>query len=648
MLPTTAWADWDDRPGADWHPDSTPEHPCGGGAPPRGHFAREVAPASRARGLTLVVRQDGNRLCYVADEIAEAPVIRTRPGDQLVLTLRNEITDPAGIAAFVAVGQLDQPNPAVPERAGFTPVVPGARHTASGATNLHVHGFAVPPIVPQDEVMMTCADPASGPATCGRREVTYRYDIPANMPPGLYWYHPHVHGEAQAQMLMGLSGAIVVEGPDDAARRAAGIQDRIFVVRQSQDNDAASVQPAAAVPAAVPTSHKPHRPPYRPPTELAAKLGGRVDTQDELACGTGPIDEITLNGAPVLEGIPSDADLATVPMASGSRQLWRFVNAATDAFLNLALVDANGRALPIEVVARDGAPIADDAGQRRPLTTTEPQLVPPAGRIEFLVPAPVNGKAYLLSRAVDTGCSGDRVPERRLALVKTVPTAAPAASGAHPSVAEHGPAAAPDLFTGLLARPTDRVRVIAMAEYPRPGSDDQTDFYIAERRPGTSFRPFSMSAPPAIEVHANATEEWELENWTNELHAFHIHQLHFRVIEIDGKRVAEPQLLDVITVPAATIAGTGSAGTSHTGGVADVTKADPGRVVPGRVRIKLAFPASLAGDILFHCHLVDHEDNGMMGIVRVLPATATERPMRKAEASPGPFDGAPICRAQTP
>ena len=87
------------------------------------------------------------------------------------------------------------------------------RHPATGATNLHVHGFAVPPVKPQDDVLTVCTDPASGPAGCGQRSFTYRYHVPADMPEGLYWYHPHVHGEVQAQMLMGLTGAIVVEGP---------------------------------------------------------------------------------------------------------------------------------------------------------------------------------------------------------------------------------------------------------------------------------------------------------------------------------------------------------------------------------------------------------------------------------------------------
>ena len=40
---------------------------------------------------------------------------------------------------------------------------------------------------------------------------------------------------------------------------------------------------------------------------------------------------------------------------------------------------------------------------------------------------------------------------------------------------------------------------------------------------------------------------------------------------------------------------------------------------PTRVGIKVALPEELAGDIPFHCHLVDHEDNGMMAVLRVVP-----------------------------
>jgi FtsP/CotA-like multicopper oxidase with cupredoxin domain len=165
------------------------------------------------------------------------------------------------------------------------------------------------------------------------------------------------------------------------------------------------------------------------------------------------------------------------------------------------------------------------------------------------------------------------------------------------------------MFAGLLSRKTEHKRVIAFAEYPRPGDEDQTDFYIAERRPGVALVPYQMNGAPTITVPADSVEEWTVENWTNEVHAFHIHQVHFRVLSVNGQPVADGALLDTVTVPAAAPAAPPIA--------ADVTVAS--QVAPGQVRIKLFFPESLAGDIPFHCHLVDHEDNGMMGVLRVIP-----------------------------
>jgi FtsP/CotA-like multicopper oxidase with cupredoxin domain len=615
---------WDDQPGINYDPHSTAQAPCGTGTPPRGHFPASVD--GDAATVALTVRQDPNRLCYVSDGIAEAPVIRIHRGNELKVTLRNEITDPAAIANALSLGTLDEANPPVPRRPGYFPITGGMHHDVTGATNLHVHGFAVPALAPQDEVMKTCVDPAVGPPNCGQREFTYRYEIPANMPEGLYWYHPHVHGEVQAQMLMGLSGPIVVEGPEDDARRAAGIEERVFIVRQGQDLDARAVAAAMAIP--LPYGKLDAKPASA--THNGHPGGGEtVDTDHELGClDNAGVDRISLNGAKIVDGHPRDADLAHIEIAAGSVQFWRLVNAATDAFLNLAVIDETGKAVPLEIVARDGAPLTDDRGNRiHPAPVTDYQLVPPSGRLEFMVPAPKPGhKAYFVSHQVDTGCSGDQVPPRRLALITAGPAAGP--PGPKPPVALKKSL---DLFSGLVAAPTSATRTLAFAEYPRPGKDDQTDFYIFEKKPGAVLRPFMMGDGPTVTVAAGNTEEWVIENWTRELHAFHIHQLHFRVLESGGHKLAEPPLVDVVNVPYATGLDT------------------PGApIVPGRVRIKLSFPDTLAGDILFHCHLVDHEDNGMMGILRVLPKDGN--PIRKAEVSSGPRSLAamlanpPICR----
>ncbi|HEV2673312.1 MAG TPA: multicopper oxidase domain-containing protein [Aliidongia sp.] len=627
-----ARADWDDQPGFGFTGDflvSAADAPCGVGTPPRGHFPPDIPTVGPFQIVTLTVRQDPNRLCYVFGQIAEAPVIRVRQGEDMFIKLRNEITDPGALDKLVVPGHLDDPNPPIPTQAGFHPVLPAMHHKATGTTNLHLHGLAVSPMAPQDETLKTCVDPAVGPARCGRREFVYHYRIDQAMPAGLYWYHPHVHGEVQAQMLMGLSGALIVEGPADDARRAAGIEDRVFVVRQSQDLDAPAAAPAtgdAAGPGGEPAAEKPH-------ARKRRRSGEQVDTADEMACSaTTGTDELTLNGAVVLDGDAKDADLAHLEIGAGRKQLWRVLNAATDSFLDLVLVDEAGKPLPIAIAARDGVPLSNDSGNPLPPeTTVAAQLVPPAGRLEFYVDAPAPGhKAYLVSQAVDTGCAGDKVPERRLAYLTSVEPAAPAVATAMQIPATPvATGTVPGPFTGLLARKTDRLRTIAFAEYPHPGSDDLNDFYIFERKPGAVLRPFEMDAPPTITVNAGTTEEWVVENWTNELHAFHIHQVHFRVIEVDGKPQRNPELLDVMTVP-----------TAHS---TDVTKARA-PVVPGKIRIKLYFPPELAGDIPFHCHLVDHEDSGMMGVIRVLPPqTALQQ---KAELGPVDILGnPPICRS---
>ena len=612
-----AYADADEYTGQAWNPTSTPTHPCGVGIPQRGNFPRDHWVNARKPTVKLTVRQAGTQLCYVIDGIAEAPTLRVQRGQTLTITVRNEITDPAALEKLLpASSKREHASSPVPHHRGVMDVVPGGRPTVTGRTNLHMHGFAVPPVAPQDEVLMGCADPAVGPQECGQREITYHYQIPQDMPPGLYWYHPHVHGEVQAQMLAGLTGALVVEGPDDQVRNDSGIPDYVFIVRQLQDTDGKTTSaPARQAPvettnttpvagvseAGLPTAATDRGVVVTSAAAIPVHGGPRVDTGHELGCtNNATVDEISLNGAPVVDGSAPDSALAPLTITAGTRQLWRVLNAATDAFLDLALIDDEGQPVPIQLVARDGSPLTDDFG--RPVSsapTAEAQLVPPAGRVEFLVTAPPLGrKVYLVSHAVDTGCSGDRVPERRLGILTALPYGTDA--GQSPPTLS---SSAPNMFSGLLARKADRTRIVALAEYPRPGDDDQTDFFIAERRPGVAFTPYRMDGAPTITVPADSVEEWTVENWTNEVHAFHIHQVHFRVLSVNGQGIAEPPLLDTVTVPAAA--------------AVDVTKTT--RVAPGQVRIRLYFPEAFAGDIPFHCHLVDHEDNGMMGVVRVVP-----------------------------
>jgi FtsP/CotA-like multicopper oxidase with cupredoxin domain len=92
------------------------------------------------------------------------------------------------------------------------------------STNLHFHGLTIPSTCHQDEVLNTSIQPQDGP-------FQYRFRVPANEPPGLYWYHPHIHGFSKAQVLGGASGAIIVEGMERAVKEVAGLPERVLVIR---------------------------------------------------------------------------------------------------------------------------------------------------------------------------------------------------------------------------------------------------------------------------------------------------------------------------------------------------------------------------------------------------------------------------------
>ena len=41
-------------------------------------------------------------------------------------------------------------------------------------------------------------------------------------------------------------------------------------------------------------------------------------------------------------------------------------------------------------------------------------------------------------------------------------------------------------------------------------------------------------------------------------------------------------------------------------------------VTPGRVRLLMHFRQNISGEFVFHCHILGHEDKGMMGLIRVI------------------------------
>ena len=281
-------------------------------------------------------------------------------------------------------------------------------------------------------------------------------------------------------------------------------------------------------------------------------LKHRVDLSSDV-CGAEsetPDEVFTMNGSvrPQIE------------IAPGERQFWRLVNASADRYLDLQLEGQT-----FEIVAMDGMPIALH-DHVHPTRSADHVALPPAGRLEAIVTGPAAGAPrHLLSHCVDTGPEGD--PNPAMVLADIVPR--PAAEST-PRVLES-------------SRKTDLKTLDLSAEEKAPPrfivifTEDQKGFYINGQK-------FAPDAAPMVRAKVGTYQHWRVVNASGELHPMHIHQVHFLAYAENDKPIANPLWLDTVNVPY--------------GGSVDVIMDFTDPVIKGMS--------------VFHCHLLNHEDKGMM------------------------------------
>jgi len=436
------------------------------------------------------------------------------------------------------------------------------------STNLHFHGLTVPPVCHEDDVLNTVIQPGDEP-------FEYRFKIPADEPPGLYWYHPHIHGFTTAQVLGGASGALIVEGIERANRDLAGLPERVLIVR---DQDLLN----------------PNAPPSKSDAALTPPL--MLDSEgDVMNTGTGtgkPAKDLSINFVPVPY---PDYKPAVITMKPLERQLWRVLNASAITYLNLQ-VAYNGEAQALGVVALDGVPINENGISGNHVLWQTHIGVPPGGRIEFIMKGPSESMTgSLTTRGVNTGSGGENDPERPLAII----TASKTAPETRSRLAVNPEPLVKHTSTWLGNVMPIRTRKLFFSETLQNPSDPNspTTFYITvDGETPKAFDP--SSTVPNIVAHEGDVEDWIIENRTQELHAFHIHQIHFMLLQWFGLPVNEPYLRDTINVPFW----------------------DGKSSVYPMVKLRMDFrdPNSV-GTFVYHCHLLEHEDGGMMGLIRVEP-----------------------------
>ncbi|HYH83368.1 MAG TPA: multicopper oxidase family protein, partial [Longimicrobium sp.] len=269
---------------------------------------------------------------------------------------------------------------------------------------------------------------------------------------------------------------------------------------------------------------------------------------------------------PLMNGQP----LTHMTMRPGEKQFWRIANVGSDRVFNLKVRSVRGGRMPFRVIARDGNAVAEQY-------VTDSIYSVPGNRWEVLVTAPAaNDTLELYSEAV----------LRNPANGATAECIMPRVTFGWITVEGRANLRAPRVALTTQGSPeqADTIRMLRMAAQVERDTLNFTQdslFYIN----GITYDPSRIDKTIAI----GRVQEWDLNNDSDDLHAFHIHQGDFLVVaerdsaSTEWRPVTRKERLDTVFLP-------------RGGGV--------------RVRFVYTNPR-LAGLFVYHCHMLFHEDRGM-------------------------------------
>ena len=246
-------------------------------------------------------------------------------------------------------------------------------------------------------------------------------------------------------------------------------------------------------------------------------------------------------------------------------QLWRLANTSSAVWYDVALVDEQDDPDPLTIVAQDGNTLPEAQREKS-------YALGPGQRIDVLVRAPDSGSRTLKTLAFDQGRPG--------------PGGGPTFPEAVLATLEVGDDPAPEIDSpGTL-----------LPRRPIPARRGQSQTLTFDFTPGPTIngKPFDPDpdSAPLVEAEAETTQRWTLLNPTSEWHPIHVHQDDFRVISASAGVFFDGQQ-DVVPLPPG-------------------TKDKPGKVV-----LDMPFEDLDEGQFVVHCHILDHEDGGMMGRIDV-------------------------------
>lgn len=262
-------------------------------------------------------------------------------------------------------------------------------------------------------------------------------------------------------------------------------------------------------------------------------------------------------------------------------QLWRFGNVGADAYFNIKIRGLPAGAMPFQIIARDGNPTANPV-------PADSLFIPPSSRVEAIVTLPA-GNYVLYTDFIETGPDGDPNPSVDLANVGS------SWSEAGPAAATPRVAAASDSVIHRIRRLAANLEGIPVDTIVFSEDNSTSRFYINNK----------MYDPGYIDTYVEvpSVKLWLIQNATRELHVFHIHQTDFAVLSVNGQSQPLDGMVDTANLP------------FQVNGK------------PGEVLVMIDFTNSIIqGEFVYHCHILEHEDGGMMANIYAYPAGTTPAP----------------------
>lgn len=529
------------------------------------------AAAQATRGIDLECRWldttlDGTRVRLRSyNGQVPGPLMELRPGDSVRVHVRNSLTP------YDSTGWTGDHN--VPHRIN--------------STNLHLHGLDITPhlfdpVGTKDPLArMIAINPGES------KDIPFK--LPSNHPSGLYWYHPHLHGATAIQATSGMAGGLIVRGPIDevpevkAAREILLVLNDIGLFPSETTPDLWIYEP---VQNAVWSTFGSEVNRWNP---ASGKMEPAPDLKGGFTTGDFRLRYFLVNGRPYFkeehndksptDPTPTQLQVPRFTMRPGEVVRFRMLNANSD---NLMPIVVQGH--QVFLLALDGVNFA--APRTLPVEPIdgsyggEQFLLAPSNRAEFLVQAGGPGIYQIVQlqqsqqflQSVHKKIAEIEVAGPPMQPPMGIPTTLPLPSRNYPlidpkQIRQRRNVVFSGAFPGVLN--------------PIIGVDFMINNMLYDE----------LACPTVVEV--GSVEEWKLSipdmsHGGTEGHPFHVHDNSFEVISIAGKPVPP-------------------------GTIKDTQWIDAGTTVVIRMKFQ-----EFTGKTVFHCHILPHEDSGMMQNLLIL------------------------------